>query len=209
MSGPASAAESSPTQLDQEVEFDALALKYMNATPEELAAAPAADIAGLNQYGQLADVQVTFSDVKFVKDGNISGPGTDSVSTLASTDGGTVQAATPIILCYSGKTTYTGRNGIGKNIFQSWVVGKWCTDGPRVVKSSFLEDGGQALFPGWQNQGRIASGSKVVSGQGRTWSQYRFRFQIGALPANFSEPCARVKGTGPRTYLSDKGCGAY
>lgn len=110
--------------------------------------------------------------------------------------------------CWTGKTTRTARSILGIQLYSSWTSAKWCAKGKTVTSASLVDSGQQTFFLGWKGTGKAGGGSKVVSNTGRTWTQYKFQFQLASpVPTQYTQPCTRVGGKYTGGYTSDYTCG--
>ncbi len=107
-------------------------------------------------------------------------------------------------------TTYTyGKNVLGNDLWRVQLNGGWCSSGSSVYSSWLDGSWGQTYWIGWTHQGRVGSGSGIVSNQGRTWVQHKFTYGTGGWDIQTQLPCLRVKGASSGSATSDLVCGLY
>lgn len=175
-------------------EYGDLSAAELNALPEE----------ELSKIEEAAEV-ATFDETTTVTyDAAATAIAAKSTSMKSTT------ATTPVILCYTSRAQRTAKSVVGINLYMSYTVGGWCRSGSKVVSASLKDSGSQTYYLGWSSNGKIGSGSGVVSGQGRSYAQYKFTFHLGTpVPTQYPTPCVRVKGLGNASAQSDYTCGIY
>lgn len=111
--------------------------------------------------------------------------------------------------CWVAVATVDGLNAFGAVMWRVQLNGGWCASGSAVYSAWLDGSWGQTYGLGWTHEGRIGSGSGVVSNQGRTWVQHKFTWGTGGWIIQTQTPCARVKGLGSGSAASDTVCGLY
>lgn len=112
--------------------------------------------------------------------------------------------------CYRGSYEYIGWSAAGIKLYRSWHVGRWCTNATTVSSAAIAESGYNIYFLGWNSAGRINGGAGVVSAIGRSWTQYKFTYQLGTpWPTQTTTPCNRVGGLFYGTYYVGHTCSIY
>ena len=194
---PAFADESVPSL----AEAISLNQKYGDLSAAELKALPRDELARIEDAAEVA----TFDETTTVT--------YDAAATAVAAKSRSLQsttAARPVILCYTSRAQRTAKSAVGINLYMSYTVGGWCRSGSKVVSASLKASGSQTYYLGWSSNGKIGGGSGVASGQGRSYAQYKFTFQLGTpVPTQYPTPCVRVKGLGNASAQSDYTCGIY
>lgn len=129
-----------------------------------------------------------------------------SVSTASSTG----NAVTPLAVgCWTGRVDWTVRAAAGNGLYSYYHVGRWCSNGSSVTSASIADKGAQTYTVGWRYAGVTASGSGVVSNQGRSYTQHKFILGVGGWDVDTRLECGRVRGQSTGGYLYDTTCGIY
>lgn len=95
----------------------------------------------------------------------------------------------------------------GNTLYTYYHTGRWCISNGTVTSAGIFERGGETSTPGWSYHGPIAGNAGVLSNQGRSYSQFRFRFQVGPVVVQEPTPCVRVNGLANATYTGSWACG--
>lgn len=111
--------------------------------------------------------------------------------------------------CWTQRWTWGPKAAAGNTLYTYYHVGYWCSSGSTVTAASIADSGGETKNPGWRYEGVIASGSGVVSNQGRSYTQHKFVLGVGGWDVQTPLECARVKGASSGTSSADSVCGIY
>ncbi|WP_066582776.1 hypothetical protein [Cellulomonas timonensis] len=109
--------------------------------------------------------------------------------------------------CWTARQNGSARSGLGNTLYTYYTVGGWCSSGSTVTSAWLADAGGETSTPGWSYQGRINSGSGVVSNTGRAYSQHRFTLSAGGATVQSPTPCLRVTGTSSGSASGSSSCG--
>ncbi|MCC2309963.1 hypothetical protein [Cellulomonas chengniuliangii] len=109
--------------------------------------------------------------------------------------------------CWTARQNGSARSGLGNTLYTYYTVGGWCSSGSTVTSAWLADAGGETSTPGWSYQGRINSGSGVVSNTGRAYSQHRFTLSAGGATVQSPTPCVRVTGTSSGSASGSSSCG--
>jgi len=109
--------------------------------------------------------------------------------------------------CWTARQNGSARSGLGNTLYTYYTVGGWCSSGSTVTSAWLADAGGETSTPGWSYQGRINSGSGVVSNTGRAYSQHRFTLSAGGVTVQSPTPCVRVTGTSSGSASGSSSCG--
>lgn len=134
------------------------------------------------------------------------------ISAAASLAAATVsgRAVSPMATgCWSQRQNAKSTSALGNTVYTYYHVGGWCANGSTVTSASISDHGGETSTPGWSYDGVINEGSRVVSNQGRSYSQFQFKLRVGPVDAQTPTPCIRVSGTASGTATSNATCGVY
>jgi hypothetical protein len=189
--GPATATRDSESEYVLALESD------LDAGRLDLANVSAGDLELLAKYAQVASIIETYSVVQLESEG----------LPTAGLAAGVAAAATS---CYTATSSRTAKGIAGNALYKSWHVGRWCKSGSTVTSASRAEQGWQTYWLGWSGQGLVGGSAKVISNQGRSYSQHAFQFQLGTpWPTQYTQPCTRIRGTATPGHYADYVCGLY
>lgn len=127
-------------------------------------------------------------------------------SVLTSRSEGTTLNAT---YCYTGRRDMSILGGIGNTLVTYYHVGRWCIKSGKVVAAEIADHGGQPVSAGWRGGEVINKGAGLLSGEGRSYTQFKFTFGTGGWDILEERPCVRVNGRSNATYTSNGTCGIY
>jgi len=166
----------------------------------ELASLSAREQALLTEFG-------TVSTVEYSTSTTVVSASDYRVASAAAVLGESSKAA---IVCKTKKHSRTAYSLANIALYMSYHTGGYCTNGSTVVSASWVDGGGQTYWAGWSNLGLINKGAGMVAGQGRSFSQQSFQFQLGTpWPTQYTQPCLRVRGISNLVVAVDSVCGLY
>ena len=110
--------------------------------------------------------------------------------------------------CWVGRADWDIRATLGNVLYSYFHVGGWCMTGSTVNSAHIADRGAQTWTVGWRYNGVTASGARVVSNQGRSYTQYNFILGVGGWDVQNTLECGRVNG-GDGWYSSSATCGIY
>lgn len=110
--------------------------------------------------------------------------------------------------CWVGRADWNITAIAGNSLYTYYHVGGWCMSGSTVTSANIADRGAQTWTVGWRYNGVTASGSGVVSNQGRSYTQHNFILGVGGWDVQNTRECGRVNG-GDNYYTSSTTCGIY
>jgi len=109
--------------------------------------------------------------------------------------------------CWSQRWSWAPKAAAGNTLYTYYHVGHWCSSGSSVTSARVSDSGGETSTPGWSYKGVVASGSRVVSNEGRSYTKHKFVLSVAGITLQTSTPCARVRGKSNGTSTADGTCG--
>jgi hypothetical protein len=109
--------------------------------------------------------------------------------------------------CWTQRWSGSAKAAAGNTLYTYYTTGGWCASGSTITSAWVADAGGETSTPGWRYDGVVATGSGIVSNQGRSYSQSTFVLSVGGFDVQSASPCVRVLGRTSGSSSAQYSCG--